>query len=95
MLFSCLVFGCCVSSFSHRRQSQDPFQFVVYLVVIGSASLVGYGVRANVYLVLLGYLPWATCTAMAISIAGHGLYRRLRVGSGNTQGDEEKVRLTG
>jgi hypothetical protein len=94
MLFSCLVFGCCVSSFTHRRQSEDPFQFVVYLVLLGCAAMVGYGVRAHIHLILLGYLPWATCAAMAISISGHSAYRCLKPdGSATSQGDEEKARL--
>lgn len=95
MLFSCLVFGCCVSSFTHRRQNQDPFQFVVYVLLLGGAALVGYGVRANVHLILLGYLPWATCAAMTVSISGHSVYRCLKPDVVAGQGDEEKARLLG
>jgi hypothetical protein len=95
MLFSCLVFGCCVSSFTHRRQSQDPFQLVVYILLLGGAAMAGYGVRENAHLILLGYLPWATCAAMAISISGHSLFRWLRPNVGSRQGDEEKAHLMG
>lgn len=95
MLFSCLVFGCCVSSFTHRRQNQDPFQFVVYVLLLGGAALVGYGVRANAHLILLGYLPWATCAAMTVSISGHSVYRCLKPDVAAGQGDEEKARLLG
>ena len=95
MLFSCVVFGCCVSSFTHRRQSQDPFQFVIYFLLLGGAAVVGYGLRAHAHLILLGYLPWATCAAMAISISGHCVYRRLVPDVGAVQGDEEKARLLG
>ncbi|KAK4105814.1 hypothetical protein N658DRAFT_441392 [Parathielavia hyrcaniae] len=93
MLFSCLLFGCCVSSFVLRRQSRDPFQFLVFVVLLGGTALAGYAVREDVHLILLGYLPWATCTAMAISIVGHSLYRRLRSKGATEQRDEEKTRL--
>lgn len=96
MLFSCLVFGCCVSSFTHRRQSQDPFQFAVYLVLLSCGAAIGYAARAHVYLILLGYLPWATCAAMIISISGRGVYRWLKPRTATTtRGDEEKARFLG
>ncbi|KAL1841116.1 hypothetical protein VTJ49DRAFT_7394 [Mycothermus thermophilus] len=89
MLFACLAFGCCVSSFAHRRQSRDPFQAVIYPVVLGAAVLIGLSLRADAHLVLLGYLPWATCAAMIISMSIHGLCRRLRPQVSRTI-DEEK-----
>ncbi|AEO70308.1 uncharacterized protein THITE_2121561 [Thermothielavioides terrestris NRRL 8126] len=95
MLFSCLVFGCCVSSFSHRRQNQDPFQFLIYIVLLGAAGAAGYGARAHAHLILLGYLPFATCAAMIISILGHAIYRRLKHAEAPRQEDEEKARLLG
>jgi hypothetical protein len=78
MLFSCLVFGYCVSSFAHRRHRRDPLQPMVYFIILATVAVVGYGVTADAHLVLLGYLPWATCAAMVISMVGHSLYRRLR-----------------
>ncbi|KAK3310156.1 uncharacterized protein B0T15DRAFT_26785 [Chaetomium strumarium] len=95
MLFSCLVFGCCVSSFTHRRHSEDPFQFVVYIIFLGVVAVTGYGIRTNVHLILLGYLPWATCAAMVTSISGHSIYRWLRPDVGPGHADEEKARLLG
>ncbi|KAK4111933.1 hypothetical protein N656DRAFT_837446 [Canariomyces notabilis] len=95
LLFSCLVFGCCVSSFTHRRQTEDQYQAVVYVVLLAGAAVAGYAVGADVHLILLGYLPWATCAAMALSISGHGLYRWLQRDSRPAQGDEEKVPLMG
>lgn len=94
MLVSCLAFGCCVSSFTHRRQSQDPFQFVVYLIVLGTTAIMGHNFGVDMHLILLGYLPWAMCAAMAVSISGHSIYRCLKPGVAGAQGDdEEKVRL--
>ncbi|KAK4129525.1 hypothetical protein N657DRAFT_640175 [Parathielavia appendiculata] len=95
MLFSCLLFGCCVSSFALGRHSRDPFQSLVFLVLIGGAALAGYAVQEDVHLILLGYLPWATCAAMAISISCHSLYRRLRSNGATKQGDEQKAKLLG
>ncbi|KAK0734108.1 hypothetical protein B0T26DRAFT_635564 [Lasiosphaeria miniovina] len=95
MLCSCLLFGCCVSSFAHRRQDKDPLQFAVYMIVLAAAAIIGYGLRASSNLILLGYLPWATCLAMAISISGHNLHRRWVVETRNALLDEEKVRLLG
>lgn len=94
MLISCLVFGCCVSSFTHRRLSQDPFLPVVYLALLGFAALLRSRVQANLYLIILGYLPWATCAAMALSFSGHYAYRCSKADfSTRSPGDEEKASL--
>jgi len=94
MLVSCLVFGCCVSSFVHRRQNQDVFQFGVYTVFIIAAVVCGYGLEASTNLILLGYTPWAMCAAMATSLYGHALYRRQRTTrSGKRFRDDEKALL--
>ncbi|KAK4172486.1 hypothetical protein QBC36DRAFT_73795 [Triangularia setosa] len=94
MLFSCLVFGCSVSSFTQRRQSKDPLQLFVYAILLGGAGLVGYARQESAHLILLGYLPWATCAAMTLSLSGHSFYRLLKTGSGATK-DEEKAQLLG
>ncbi|KAL2154896.1 hypothetical protein VTH82DRAFT_3572 [Thermothelomyces myriococcoides] len=94
MLFSCLVFGCCVSSFTCRRQDQDAFQFIIYLVILGCVASIGYAVGAHPYLILLGYLPWATCAAMVLSISGHSAYRCLKTKDLTRQSQcEEKAPL--
>ncbi|KAK0658935.1 hypothetical protein QBC41DRAFT_50666 [Cercophora samala] len=92
MLFSCLVLGCSVSSFTQRRQAQDPLQLFVYTTLLGGAALAGYARQESAHLILLGYLPWATCAAMSLSITGHALYRLLsKAGSRATTKDEEKA----
>ncbi|KAK3398058.1 hypothetical protein B0T20DRAFT_239730 [Sordaria brevicollis] len=90
MLWSCLVYGCCVSSFIHRRQDKDPFQLFVYLIFATCAGISGYAVGASANLMLLGYLPWALCIAMAASLLGHSLYRRWKYVAPSS-GDEEKL----
>jgi len=93
MLLSCLVFGCCVSSFAHRRQDQDTFQFAVYAAFIIGAVVSGVGFNASANLILLGYIPWAMCVAMAASLYGHALHRWQRCRAGKRSGDEEKALL--
>lgn len=90
MLWSCLVYGCCVSSFIHRRQEKDPFQLFVYLIFATGAEVVGYAVGASANLMLLGFLPGALCIAMAASLLGHGLYRRWTFVA-QSSGDEEQL----
>ncbi|KAM7194304.1 hypothetical protein V8F20_008051 [Naviculisporaceae sp. PSN 640] len=90
MLVSCLVFGCCVSSFVHRRQDKDPLQFLVYLVLLGSVVIAGYQSEASANMILLGYLPWTMCLAMATSITGHSLYRQWRQEVDTRLGEMEK-----
>ncbi|KAK1752380.1 hypothetical protein QBC47DRAFT_55893 [Echria macrotheca] len=92
MLCSCLIFGCCVSSFVHRRQEEDTLQFFVYAVYLAAAITAGYGLGASTNLILLGYVPWAMCFAMASSLSGHALYRWSRLEGGLRLGDEEKAR---
>ncbi|KAK1834827.1 hypothetical protein QBC39DRAFT_342961 [Podospora conica] len=92
MLCCCLVFGCCVSSFAHRRQDEDGLQLVVFTVFLAGAVVVGYALEASANLILLGFIPWAMCAAMATSLSGHHLYRTRRVDSGQRQRDEEKAR---
>jgi hypothetical protein len=93
MLGSCLVFGCCVSSFVHRRQSQDTCQFAVYAVFLTAAVVSGVGIEASADLILLGFAPWAMCAAMATSLYGHAFYRRQRKQNEKRSGDDEKALL--
>jgi len=92
MLCCCLIFGCCVSSFAHRRQDQDGLQIAVYAVFLVGAIVVGYGLEASANLILLGYVPWAMCVAMATSLSGHHFYRLRKLDSGMKLKDEEKDR---
>jgi len=53
----------------------------------------GYVFNASTNLILLGYLPWAMCMAMAVSLFGHSLFRSMRFSSVRQSVDEEKARL--
>jgi hypothetical protein len=78
VLSSCLLFGCCVASFFYRRRTMDPWQGLVFVVFIAWAAAVGYGVGASANLIVLGFLPWATCAAMLVSMLVQSLTRSVR-----------------
>src|SRR6266566_5179665 len=71
LLVACLVLGCSVSSFLHRRQAEDQYQLLVFILCIACAVFLAWGGPADV--ILLRYIPWAMCAAMAISYYGHSL----------------------
>jgi len=89
---SCLVFGCSVSSVSYRRQDQDECQYPIYAGVLGAAIALGHGLRESMDLIVFGYLLWATCIAMVISLAGHSLFGWVATYDGDTSMDLEKAR---
>jgi hypothetical protein len=95
MLTSCLVLGCAISSFAYRRQEQDRYQTVIFIIAIGTASTLGLmtGVGAN--LVMLGLIPWALCLAMVLSSCLHRLVKRYNNHRGNIYCDidEQEVLL--
>ncbi|KAI1376255.1 hypothetical protein F4677DRAFT_86303 [Hypoxylon crocopeplum] len=70
-LGSCLVLGCCLSSYTHRRRDYDQCQAVVFITWIAWAICVGRGIGATANLVTLGIVPWATCAAILSSFFGH------------------------
>jgi 4-hydroxybenzoate polyprenyltransferase len=77
MLGSCLVLGCCLSSFAHRRHDIDRFQAAVFIALALWAAVLGKGIGASANMITLSLVPWALCAAMLLSFAGHGLGRRL------------------
>ncbi|KAH9994167.1 hypothetical protein F4779DRAFT_623371 [Xylariaceae sp. FL0662B] len=70
-LGSCLVLGCCLSSYTHRRRCQDQYQIIVFVTWIAWAICVGWGIGASADMVTLGIVPWALCAAMPSSFATH------------------------
>ena len=93
MLVSCLALGCSVSSFVYRRQDRDPAQAIVFLVFVTWAVALGCGVGVSANLIMLGFMPWALCAAMPVSVTVHFLHvhlktRRQRAAEQN-MGDEK------
>ncbi|OIW34525.1 hypothetical protein CONLIGDRAFT_709848 [Coniochaeta ligniaria NRRL 30616] len=93
VLISALGFGCCVSSFGYRRQREDPFQAVVFALVVGTVATVAYGLGESPNMMLLGYMPFATCAAMIFSLCGHAIVRWTRPEKGNKIENQEKLQL--
>ena len=93
VLASALGFGCCVSSFVYRRQGQDPFQVLVFALVVGTVATVAYGTGASPDVLLLGFMPLATCAAMVISVLGHAMLRRRISYQGSRVDFQEKSQL--
>lgn len=93
VLVSALGFGCCVSSFGYRRQREDPLQVVVFTLLVGTVATVAYGVGARSNMILLGYMPLATCVAMILSMCGHAIFRLTRCQKGVEVECQEKHQL--
>jgi len=93
VLVSALGFGCCVSSFVYRRQGEDPFQVLVFALIVGTVATVAYGTGAGPDVLLLGFMPFATCAAMIISVLGHAMFRRRRSHEGSRVECQEKSQL--
>ncbi|KAI0136154.1 hypothetical protein F4776DRAFT_654909 [Hypoxylon sp. NC0597] len=70
-LGSCLVLGCCLSSYAHRRRDHDQYQAVVFVIWITWAICIGWGIGVSANRVTLGIVPWASCAAMLSSFFGH------------------------
>lgn len=76
MLGACLLLGCSVSSFAYRRQEEDRFQTLIFMVSLVAATLFGMALEVNANLIMLGLIPWALCLAMIFSVATHWLVKR-------------------
>ncbi|RYP54735.1 hypothetical protein DL768_000559 [Monosporascus sp. mg162] len=76
MLGSCLVLGCCLSSYTHRRGGRDPYQPLVFMAWAAWAACIGLGFGCSADMVMLGLLPWALCAAVLSSYLGHAAVAR-------------------
>ncbi|KJR84871.1 uncharacterized protein SPSK_10904 [Sporothrix schenckii 1099-18] len=76
-LVSCVVLWYTVSSFAIRRRGLDQYQSLFFLVAGGAVAGVAVVVEASKHVVLLAYVPWAACLAMAASSAAHTLWRQM------------------
>ncbi|KAI1465713.1 uncharacterized protein F4812DRAFT_461407 [Daldinia caldariorum] len=70
-LGSCLILGCCLSSYTHRRRDRDPYQPLVFAAWIIWAVFIGWGTGISANVVTLGVIPWASCAAMLSSFFIH------------------------
>lgn len=77
MLGSCVILGCCVSSFAHRRQDHDKFQSIIFVAMVLWGVTVGRGMGISANLITLSLVPGALCTAMIMSFSGHEFARWL------------------
>ena len=76
MLFACLLIGCSISSFAYRRQREDVYQSLIFVLAITVSTIFGLSLGINVNLIMLGLIPWALCFAMMCSVAIHWAVRR-------------------
>ncbi|KIH87005.1 hypothetical protein SPBR_08906 [Sporothrix brasiliensis 5110] len=76
-LVSCVVLWYTVSSFAIRRRGLDQYQLLFFLIAGGAVAGVAVVVEASKHVVLLAYVPWAACLAMAVSSAAHTLWRQM------------------
>lgn len=75
LLASCLLLGCSISSFAHRRQGHDQCQSLIFVFAILTAATIGFGLRINANLIMLGFIPWALIFAMISSVFIHWTVR--------------------
>ncbi|KAH9908903.1 hypothetical protein F4778DRAFT_203008 [Xylariomycetidae sp. FL2044] len=92
VLCSCLVLGCSLSSYTHRRRDEDQYQTVVFAVWIVWATCIAWTTGISADVIMLGVVPWACCVAMLTSYIGHFVMRRsvLKTRSQYEQFEDEK-----
>ncbi|KAL2065177.1 hypothetical protein VTL71DRAFT_4318 [Oculimacula yallundae] len=81
MLLACLVLGFSISSFAYRRQRDDRYQSLIFVLAITSSTIFGFALDINANLVMLGLIPWTLCFAMMFSVALHWSLRRCSRGT--------------
>ncbi|KAI0593373.1 hypothetical protein F4775DRAFT_578160 [Biscogniauxia sp. FL1348] len=98
VLSSCLILGCCLSSYTYGRREQDHYQLAVFAVWVIWAVCVGWKVGCSADMITLGIVPWTFCIAMLSSSALHAAMRRNLSRKYKPQTDriyEEKVMIKG
>ncbi|KAF7895330.1 hypothetical protein EAF00_007144 [Botryotinia globosa] len=78
LLVSCVLLGCSISSFTHRRQGHDRCQSLILAFAILTATTIGFGLGIDSNLIMLGFVPWALILAMVLSVFVHWTVRRHR-----------------
>lgn len=77
VLGSCVLLGCCLSSFAHRRDEKDRLQSVVLVASAFWGIAIGRATGSSANLITLSLIPGAMCLAMLISFSGHEFGRWL------------------
>jgi hypothetical protein len=77
----------------YRRQREDQFQVVVFALLVGTVATVAYGIGESQNIILLGFMPFATCVAMIFSICGHAMFRWTRSEKGMKIESQKKIQL--
>jgi len=81
MLGACVVLGCSISSYTHRQQEHDKFQTYIFALLLCCACGLGAGFGSSANLLMLGYIPWALCTGIAVSALVHWMLRKYQIRS--------------
>ncbi|KAM6538770.1 hypothetical protein FALCPG4_000628 [Fusarium falciforme] len=67
-LTACLVYGCSIASFLHRRRFLDPYQPFIFAACVSLGAVLGKCTGASADYILLVHVSWATCLAMFASV---------------------------
>jgi hypothetical protein len=76
LLASCLFLGYSISSFTYRRKETDRLQPLVFSLAVSLAATIGFGLKVNINLIMLGLIPWAMHFAMLFSLIIHWYINR-------------------
>ncbi|CZT13741.1 uncharacterized protein RAG0_17239 [Rhynchosporium agropyri] len=76
LLVACLILGFSISSFAYRRQRDDRYQSLIFVLAITTTPIFGIALGINASLIMLGLVPWTLCLAMMFSVALHWAMRR-------------------
>ncbi|KAI0482636.1 hypothetical protein GGR56DRAFT_199496 [Xylariaceae sp. FL0804] len=71
VLGSCLVLGCCLSSYMHRRRAADPYQAAVFAAWAAWAVCIGWSAGSSADAIVLAIVPWALTAAMPSCFLAH------------------------
>ncbi|VTT63406.1 unnamed protein product [Fusarium fujikuroi] len=67
VLTACIIYGCSVASFLHRRRLRDPNMSPIFAACVSFGMLVGKCTGAGFDYIMLVHVSWATCLAMVAS----------------------------
>lgn len=77
VLTACIIYGCSVASFLHRRRLRDSNVPPIFTVCVALGVLVGKCTGAGIDYIMLVHASWATCLAMIACVACPHIQSRL------------------